>query len=98
MQLLHFSNFLLMLNSFSQWMASGSRGPCGLVALKLVEEGPNRETGFVMGPFLEDSLVLENVKKSVAVMKRDVQVSEWEHSLFNQQVQHHSLKHDVDIL
>lgn len=56
-------------------MASGSRGLCGQAVLKPVEEGPSRETGFVLGPFLEGNLVLENEKRSVAVMKRDAQVS-----------------------
>lgn len=66
--------FIVMLLSSSQWMGSGSRGPCGQVALKPVEEAASRGTGFVMGPFLEGRPVLESEKRSAAVMKRDVQV------------------------
>lgn len=65
----------LLLFAFCQWMASGSRGLCGQAVLKPVEGGASRETGFVMGPFLEGSPVLENEKRSGVVMKRDAQVS-----------------------
>lgn len=58
-------------------MASGRPGPCGRVVLKPAEGGVSRETGFVMGPFLEGSLVLESGKRSAAVTKRDAQVSGW---------------------
>lgn len=58
-------------------MASGSRGLCGRAVLKRAEGGVSRETGFVMGPFLRASLVLENGRRSGAVTKRDVQVSAW---------------------
>lgn len=75
----------LLLYAFCQWMASGSRGLCGRAVLKPVEGGASRETGFVMGPFLKGSLVLENEKRSGAVMKRDAQVSGWEHVLLCQQ-------------
>lgn len=57
-------------------MASGSHGLCGQAALKPAEGGASRETGFVMGPSSEVSLVPENEKRSGAVMKRDVQVSD----------------------
>lgn len=70
---------------FCQWMVSGSRGLCGRAVLKPVEGGASRETGFVMGPFLEGSLVLENEKRSGAVTKKDAQVSGWEHRLLCQQ-------------
>lgn len=56
-----------------RWMASGRPGPCGRVVLKPAEGGVSRETGFVMGPFLEGSLVLESGKRSAAVTKRDAQ-------------------------
>lgn len=66
-------------------MASGSRGLCGQAVLKPVEGGASRETGFVMGPFLEGNPVLENEKRSGNVMRRDAQVSGWEHSSLCQQ-------------
>lgn len=50
-----------------------------------MEGGASRETGFAMGPFLEGSLVLENEKRSGAVMKKDAQVSGWEPGLLCQQ-------------
>ena len=40
-----------------------------------MEGGASTEPGIVMGPFLKDSRVLENEKRSGAVMKRDAQVS-----------------------
>lgn len=54
-------------------MASGSRGLYGLAVLRPVEGGASRETEFVMGPFLEGSLALENKRRSGDVVKRDVQ-------------------------
>lgn len=74
-----------MLHVFFQWMASGSRGLYGQAVLKRVEGGASRETEFVMGPFLEGSFAPENEKRSGAVVRRDVQVSEWEHRLNYQQ-------------
>ena len=74
-----------MLHASFQWMASGSRGLYGLAVLRPVEGGASRETEFVMGPFLEGSLALENKRRSGDVVKRDVQVSEWEHKLLYQQ-------------
>lgn len=56
-------------------MGSGSHGLCGPLALKPVVGVASRGTGFVMGPFLKGSPVLESRKRSGAVMKRDVQVS-----------------------
>lgn len=75
----------LMLHAFFQWMASGSHGLYGRAVLRPVEGEASRETEFVMGPFLEGSLVLENEKRSGAVMKRDAQVREWEHKSLYQQ-------------
>lgn len=66
-------------------MASGSHGLCGQAVLKPVAGVVSRETGFVMDPFLEGSPVLENKKRCGAVMRRDAQVSGWEHSLLCQQ-------------
>lgn len=77
----HILSNSIALYEFCQWMASGSHGLYGQAVLKPVEGGASRETGFVMGPFLEGSRVLENEKRSGAVMKRDVQVSGWEHRL-----------------
>lgn len=62
-------------------MANGNRGLYGQAVLKPVEGGLSRETGFVMGPFLEGNFVLENEQKSMVVMRRDAQVSDqkWKH-------------------
>ena len=77
----HILSNIIILYVFCQWMASGSHGLYGQAVLKPVEGGASRETGFVMGPFSEGSHVLEKEKRSGAVMKRDVQVSGWEHRL-----------------
>lgn len=74
-----------MLHLLSQWMESGSPGLYGQAALKPVEGGASKETEFVMGPFLEGRLALESEKRSGAVVRRDVQVSEREHRLLCQQ-------------
>ncbi len=60
----------LMSYPICQWMGSGSRGLCGRAVLKPVEGGASRGTGFVMGPSSEVSPVLENERRSGAVMSK----------------------------
>lgn len=76
-----FSNLDLTLSYLMlcvQWMAGGSHGLCGQAVLKPVVGGASRGTGFVMGPFLGGSPVLEIEKRCDAAMRRDAQVSRWE--------------------
>lgn len=56
-------------------MAGGSHGLCGRAAPKPAAVGVSRGTGFVMGPFSEDSRVPGSERRCGAAARRGAQVS-----------------------